>query len=285
MINIGLSFTSLNSGFVLAQVNFGTSFASYMGIALVFAGAGLYFLRSFRPNLARDHDVFFAAIALGAGGILFFNGWRLDPILQFCQLMLGGSAIFFAVESIRLREITTEQAKRRTPVVDDDRPVSRVYRAEIDELDRMNDRINTRRIQGSRDDYGDDYDQGYQRRSPSRSAPKGRLSPSSERIRRRRPRSSSSRLDDPLDSPPAAYWDDEPPQRSSRRSSPGDSSRPYSRDSDVMDRPPRRSRPSGKPRPTGGSNLSDGSGEANYADYRPLNLSEDKVDPSSNFDY
>ncbi|NJO10323.1 MAG: hypothetical protein HC873_12420 [Leptolyngbyaceae cyanobacterium SL_1_1] len=108
------------------MVNVGLSFASLIGIALAVSGAALYFLRSFRPNLARDHDVFFAAVALGAGGILFFNGWRLDPILQFGQLMLGGSAIFFAVESIRLRGLATEQAKQRTPVVDDDRPVSRV---------------------------------------------------------------------------------------------------------------------------------------------------------------
>ena len=286
MINSGLSFASLNSGFVLAQVNFGTSFASYMGIVLALAGAGLYFLRSFRPNVARDHDVFFAAVALGAGGILFFNGWRLDPILQFCQLMLGGSAIFFAVESIRLREITTEQARRRTPVVDDDRSVSRVYRAELDDLEPINDRVNTRRIQGAIDDYADDYDQGYRRRrSPSRSEPKGRLGPSSERSRRRRPRSGGSRPNDALDSPPA-YWDDEPPQRSSsRRSSLEDSARPYSRNSEPMNRPPRRNRPSGKSRPSSGSSLADSPNGENYADYRPLDLSDEKVDSSSNFDY
>ena len=279
MINGGLSFASLNSGFVLAQVNFGTSFASYMGIVLALAGAGLYFLRQFRPNVARDHDVFFAAVALGAGGILFFNGWRLDPILQFCQLMLGGSAIFFAVESVRLREIATEQAKRRTPVVDDDRPVSRVYRAELDDYERINDRVNTRRIQGSRDDYGDDYDQDSRRRPSSRGSTKGRLGPSSEKIRRRRPRSGGSRPSDV----PSAYWDDEPPQRSSRRSSLEDSSA-YDREADSMNRP-RRSRPSGRSRSNDGPNLRESSREDNYADYRPLNLSDEKVDPSSNFDY
>ncbi|MDJ0704242.1 MAG: Ycf66 family protein [Leptolyngbyaceae cyanobacterium MO_188.B28] len=282
MINGGLSFASLNSGFVLAQVNFGTSFASYMGIVLALAGAGLYFLRQFRPNVARDHDVFFAAVALGAGGILFFNGWRLDPILQFCQLMLGGSAIFFAVESVRLREIATEQAKRRTPVVDDDRPVSRVYRAELDDYERINDRINTRRIQGSRDDYGDDYDQDYRRRPSSRSAPKGRLGPSSERIRRRRPRSGSSRSNDSIN-PPSAYWDDEPPQRSPRRSL-EDSPRSYDRDADPMNRP-RKNRPSGRSRPIDGSNLGESRGEDNYADYRPLNLADESFDPPSKFDY
>ena len=168
-------------------------------------------------------------------------------------------------------------------MVDDERPVSRVYRAEIDELDRINDRVNTRRIQGSRNDYADDYDQEYRRRTPSRSAPKGRLGPSSERIRRRRPRSGGSRPNDVLDSP-TAYWDEEPPQRSSRRSSLEDSARPYGQDSESMNRP-RKSRPSGRPRPASDSNLEDASRGDNYADYRPLNLSDEKVDPSSNFDY
>ena len=58
----------------------------------------LYFMRSFKPALARDYDVFFAAIGLLCGGILFFQGWRLDPILQFGQFLLAGTTVFFAYE-------------------------------------------------------------------------------------------------------------------------------------------------------------------------------------------
>lgn len=61
------------------MVNIGFGVGSMVGIALAVAGAGLYFLRSMRPGLARDQDIFFAAIALLCGGILFFQGWRLDP--------------------------------------------------------------------------------------------------------------------------------------------------------------------------------------------------------------
>jgi hypothetical protein len=120
------------------MVNFGLNSASILGIFLAVAGAGLYFLRSVRPELARDHDIFFAAVGLLCGFILLFQGWRLDPILQFGQLLLTGSAIFFAVESIRLRGVATEQARRNTPIVDRDRPVSRtrVYtEAELDKID------------------------------------------------------------------------------------------------------------------------------------------------------
>ncbi len=83
-----------------------------MGIALAVCGAGLYFMRSFKPALARDYDVFFAAIGLLCGGILFFQGWRLDPILQFGQFLLAGTTVFFAYESVRLRGIAADQARR-----------------------------------------------------------------------------------------------------------------------------------------------------------------------------
>lgn len=117
------------------MVNFGLNSASILGIALAAAGAALYFLRSVRPELSRDHDIFFAAVGLLCGFILLFQGWRLDPILQFGQFLLTGSAVFFAIESIRLRGFATEQARRNTPIVDDDRPVSRVYRAELDQIE------------------------------------------------------------------------------------------------------------------------------------------------------
>ncbi|WP_346290983.1 Ycf66 family protein [Sphaerothrix gracilis] len=251
------------------MVNVGLSFASLIGIALAVSGAALYFLRSFRPNLARDHDVFFAAVALGAGGILFFNGWRLDPILQFGQLMLGGSAIFFAVESIRLRGVATEQAKQRTPVVDDDRPVSRVYRAELDDLDQLGDRApRNRRIPASRSRYRDDYDDDYRR--PERSESIGRLNPSSDRIRRRRPPRPDADIRD------EAAWGEGPVRRPSRSVPPAsrDSGRPLPGDRV----PPRRSGPRNQP-------PRDESPDADYVNYRPVSYPEGQPEGQSDYPY
>jgi hypothetical protein len=148
------------------MVNVGLGWSSIVGIALAASGLALYFLRSFRPKLARDHDIFFAAVALLCGGILFFQGWRQDPILQFGQFLLTGSAVFFAFESIRLRGAATEQAKRNAPIVDEDRPVSKVYRAELDEFGAFDDRSTTRRIRGTRDNRAnrDEYEEGVRRR-------------------------------------------------------------------------------------------------------------------------
>lgn len=119
------------------MVNFGLNAASLLGIFLAVAGASLYFMRTVRPELSRDHDIFFAAVGLLCGFILLFQGWRLDPILQFGQLLLSGSAVFFAVESIRLRKVATEQARRNTPTVDRERPVSRTRVYTEAELDRI----------------------------------------------------------------------------------------------------------------------------------------------------
>ena len=104
------------------MVNASLNWASIVGIVLAVCGGGLYFLRSFKPALARDYDVFFAAIGLLCGGILFFQGWRLDPILQFGQFLLAGTTVFFAYESVRLRGITTDQARRSSFFEDDQVP-------------------------------------------------------------------------------------------------------------------------------------------------------------------
>ncbi len=89
---------------------------------LAVGGAMLYFMRTFKPALARDYDVFFAAIGLLCGGILFFQGWRLDPILQFGQFLLAGTTVFFAYESVRLRGVATEQARRSAYFDDEPAP-------------------------------------------------------------------------------------------------------------------------------------------------------------------
>lgn len=193
------------------MVNASIGWSSIVGITLAVAGAALYFLRNFKPALARDYDIFFAAVALLCGGILFFQGWRQDPILQFGQFMLSGTAIFFAYESIRLRGIATEQAKRTTPVVDDERPISRVYRAELDDYNALDERpasSNRRRISATRDARSSRDDDDVRR--PDGRAP--RLAPSEDR-----PRSAKRRNSRPSSRPAArdlerSVWDDDMPR-------------------------------------------------------------------------
>ena len=157
------------------MVNASLNWASIVGIVLAVCGGGLYFLRSFKPALARDYDVFFAAIGLLCGGILFFQGWRLDPILQFGQFLLAGTTVFFAYESVRLRGVATDQA-RRSSYFDDD-PISDVPRNSRgrfnDDYDRFEESERpSRRFKPQEDEFEEDYTEGRsRRRNVSRAIP------------------------------------------------------------------------------------------------------------------
>ncbi|QMS89381.1 hypothetical protein HUN01_18000 [Nostoc edaphicum CCNP1411] len=302
MINFGL-----NSASFLAQVNFGANSASILGIFLAVAGAALYFLRTVRPELSRDQDIFFAAVGLLCGFILVFQGWRLDPILQFGQLLLVGTTVFFAVESIRLRSIATQQAKRNTPIVDDEREVSRnysyndrrKYQAEMDaDLDPLpyedeEERPVRARIRGSRDEIStrDDY---YQEQPPRRS--ERRNGSSSERqapADRTRRRTSGRPVNRPSETSEEENWGSSSRQvddwetsggevrKPSRRSNSGPQ-RPESREDDVAPRPRRR-------RPTTDSTPrrpreDDDAIPTDYVPYNPIEKPNEGPDNSNDFD-
>jgi hypothetical protein len=159
-------------------VNASLNWASIVGIVLAVGGALLYFMRSFKPALARDYDVFFAAVGLLCGGILFFQGWRLDPILQFGQFLLAGTTVFFAYESVRLRGVTTEQA-RRSSYFDDDEPAPRPRMGGGRDWGEGVDRFDEpqplrRRIRSHEEGYGD-RDEGDDFYRPRRPAPRAAI--------------------------------------------------------------------------------------------------------------
>jgi hypothetical protein len=304
MINFGL-----NSASFLAQVNVGATPATFLGIFLAVAGAALYFLRSVRPELSRDQDIFFAAVGLLCGFILIFQGWRLDPILQFGQLLLVGTTVFFAVESIRLRGIATEQAKRNTKIVDDGRDVSdnysynRRYKAEVDaELEPLPyDDYETERprarIRGSRDDrsrsddyYSDEAPRRSERRSnrerpettdkPRRPSSRRPVNPNPERTDDEWGSSSRQQVDD---------WDNSGEGRKPPRRGGNGNSRPETRTEDETPRA-RRRRASG-----GGASLTpndspvrrereDDATPTEYVDYKPLEQPNEESDNSTKFD-
>ncbi len=261
------------------MVNFGLNSASILGIFLAVAGASLYFLRSVRPELSRDQDIFFAAVGLLCGFILLFQGWRLDPILQFGQFLLTGSTIFFAVETIRLRGIATEQARRNTPIVERDRPVSQAWTYEQEaELDRLEPYKDDRYEEPQLRPYPDSRSSrrsssGYDREEPSstssrRSRTDGsnpRESKDSNRPRRPRPNTPPN-----SDSYTSSYeetndaWGDEP-------SYPPRRSRPRSESRSAEDAPRQAKR---RRRPTNESSTYRDNDSSPYVEYHPIEESE-----------
>ncbi len=313
MINFGL-----NSASFLAQVNLGTNSASVLGIFLAVAGAGLYFLRTVRPELARDQDIFFAAVGVLCGFILIFQGWRLDPILQFNQLLLTGATVFFAFDSVRLRGIATEQAKRNTPIEDMERKVSNRYKyndtrveAELEELPYDDDeeppvrpRIRSSRdTRSSRDEY---YEDETPRRSDRRPSSSERPNSSGTRpnssgekpVRGDRTRRPGSDVSRPVNRPSERYSDDEWGGASSSDSDWDDLNtndegrrprRPSSGGSPRSERPSEPQDTSIRPRkrrPGTESNLRQKpqDDEAIPVDYKPIKQRDDEADNSPNFE-
>jgi hypothetical protein len=245
------------------MVNFGLNSASILGIFLAVAGAGLYFLRSVRPELSRDHDIFFAAVGLLCGLILLFQGWRLDPILQFGQFLLTGAAVFFAFETVKLRGLTTEQARRGASFVDE-RPVSREYRAELEPLDsyepeeRYEDNPRLRGYDDPRSSRSSSYQDEEPRTTRTR---RPAADSSSRKPTNRRPRNSSPTSD------PDAYSD----RRSAgdwEETSPRPRRRPTSED--TGNKPPRTST---KRRPRQIIE-DDPPFKGEYVDYQPIDPSD-----------
>jgi len=301
----------LNSASVLAQVNIGTNPASILGIFLAVAGAGLYGLRTVRPELSRDQDIFFAAVGLLCGFIFIFQGWRLDPILQFGQLLLVGTTVYFAYESIRLRGIATQQAKRSTPIVDRERDVSDRYDyddrgrygAEVEDYDRdplpydpyyENERPTSRpQIRGSRDSRdsrpsrNEYYDDPAPRR-PERRNDVERIEddrPPRRRISSSKPTTSrnTSRLEkndwDSSPRPPVDDWDNSPTEerRTPRRSN----DRPPRRRNDediIQPRTSKKRRPRRDADPRRERGGMDDVIPADYEDYNPIVRLEDEKD-------
>lgn len=274
------------------MVNFGLNSASILGIFLAVAGAALYFMRSVRPELSRDQDIFFAAVGLLCGFILLFQGWRLDPILQFGQFLLTGTTIFFAYEAIRLRGVATKVVKERTPIVDDERPVSKAYRYEpetdyYDQIEPEEERYVKRRLRGTEteDSYGGRTEEARRVKTRTDSEKMG----PTDRSRSRRPRPSDrpseppvERWDAELDSRESSDWEDS----SSRSRRPRSTNRPESRDSETSAKP-RRRRP---PQDRGSASPSrdvEPSAKGEYVDYQPIDSSSEESDNSGSgrFDY
>jgi len=96
--------------------------AAVLGTSVMLSSIALYQIRASRPEVSRDKDVFFSSVGLLCGGILVFQGWRLDPLMLFGQLMTAGTAVAFASETISLRQnlLDVEEERGYGSLEDDD---------------------------------------------------------------------------------------------------------------------------------------------------------------------
>lgn len=85
--------------------------STIVGVGLALIGFILYLVKTKKPDVSRDYDLFFSSVGLLCGGILIFQGWRLDPILLLCQILSSATAIFFIGESLWLRGTESKNIK------------------------------------------------------------------------------------------------------------------------------------------------------------------------------
>src|SRR6476469_2885198 len=96
----------------MVNVGVGFSVSSLLGIVLVVLGIILPLLslvvlirnpRRTENLLGFCQDIFLGAVYLLVGGILFFQGWRQDPILQFSQFLLTVAIAYLSLKDLFLR--------------------------------------------------------------------------------------------------------------------------------------------------------------------------------------
>lgn len=84
----------------------------WLACLLAIASGGVYLLRFARPAASREYDVIFAVAGLIYAIILGWEGWRLIPLLFLAQILVLAIAIFFTVETFRLRGLLVDKARR-----------------------------------------------------------------------------------------------------------------------------------------------------------------------------
>ncbi|WP_414572867.1 Ycf66 family protein [Nostoc sp. CCY 9925] len=101
----------------LAQVNFGLNLVGLIGIIYLLLSI-VYFLltlawlvqrgtrlRGWSLSLYIIQVIFTPIVLLLCGGILFFQGWRLDPILQIQQFLLSLLIIYLTIKDIVINAV------------------------------------------------------------------------------------------------------------------------------------------------------------------------------------
>jgi len=208
-------------------VNFGTPVPLLIGIVLILGAVALFFLDKIKPGYGRDTDKVYAVLWLICG-VFLLGHLTMELLASFQQMLLVGMLIALTIENVLSRKPKADRYAAQG-AADGPMPSEPPYRpsrapgyrsprmnvrAELEDERAYQGRIaGDRRMLGGRDEgnrgdgyYRDDYpreggypsryddEPGYEARpaTPSERSV-GRLTPSNDRIRRRRPKTVDSR--------------------------------------------------------------------------------------------
>ncbi|MEM6836523.1 MAG: Ycf66 family protein [Cyanobacteria bacterium P01_C01_bin.120] len=207
-------------------MNFGTPVPLLIGIVLILGGVALFFLDRFKPGYGRDSDKVYAVLWL-ISGVFLLGHLNMELLPSFQQLLMAGMLITLTIENVYSRTPRDERygsqnfgsspgrdeyyRPSRSPDYRDTGSSRMNMRAELDNEGPYRPRFpEDRRMIGGRDPAPPrtGYDDGYNDRysndrggygdysMPPRERPVERLNPSSDRLKRRRPKASDGRYGD-----------------------------------------------------------------------------------------
>ena len=85
------------------MINISFGFCMYICFPLLIGTSVLLLARIASPEIARDQDVFFSTCFLFYIFIISIQGWKLDPILIFSQILIVLATLGIGFENLRLR--------------------------------------------------------------------------------------------------------------------------------------------------------------------------------------
>ena len=270
-------------------MNFGTPVPLLIGIVLILGAVALFFLDKLKPGYGRDSDKVYAVLWL-ISGVFLLGHLTMELLASFQQLLMAGMLIAVTIENVYSRSPKEDryasQAAGEAPSRGDYYRPSRPreyrggprmnVRAELDNDEPYRPRFTEdRRMLRGRDEsprrpsyddegygrdgrYADDRNSYPDRAMPPSDRSVERLNPSSDRIRRRRPKSVDGRYG--IDQP-SRGWNESASGYAANSGGYSANAGGYSAHSPAS--------PPTYPRANGGSDDS-------YVDYRPVRYPDDE---------
>lgn len=85
------------------MINISFGFCTFLCIPLIIGIFILLFARITSPEIAKDQDILFSTCSFFYIFIITIQGWKLDPILIFSQLLIVIVILGIGLENLRLR--------------------------------------------------------------------------------------------------------------------------------------------------------------------------------------
>ena len=93
------------------MINVSFTANTFLGLIMIIAGIILVGLQYVEPLLSRDTDIVAGTLMFGYSFILIYEGWQLDSLLSYSQVLIVILLLAAGWENIRLRGLILQLNK------------------------------------------------------------------------------------------------------------------------------------------------------------------------------